>query len=60
MLCIISAVLRDMLISFVQGNMHVQCYRSKLVWFYNNSSLMQRVLLKIVYFWQLYSLYWEL
>jgi len=43
---IISAVFRDMPILFVQGNMHVQCYRSRLLWFHNNSSLMQTVLLK--------------
>jgi hypothetical protein len=47
---IISAVLRDMPVLFLQGNMHVQCYRSKLLWFYNNSSWMQWVLLKTVFF----------
>jgi hypothetical protein len=56
---IISAVLRDMPILFVQGNKHIQCYRRKLLWFYNNSSLMCGYCLRVC-FWQLYSSYWEL
>ena len=59
MLGIISAVFRDMPILFVQRNMHVQCYRSRLLWFHNNSSLMCGYCLR-VWFWQLYSSFWEL
>jgi len=56
---IISAVFRDMPILFVQGNMHVQCYRSRLLWFHNNSSLMCGYCLRAC-FWQFCSLFWEL
>jgi len=48
-LAIVSAVLRDTPLLFVQGNTHVQCYRSQLLWFYSNSSWMSGYCLKVCF-----------
>jgi hypothetical protein len=42
-------VLGNKPVLFVQGSMHVQCYRSKLLWFYSNSNVMCGYCLKFCF-----------